>query len=88
MNIDELILDLHGSYATLDLHGLYPEDAEIEIDHFLTVHHSKAETVKIVYGVGSGILKKASLDFLEYHPMVKKIIEGQGFCLVFFYHKR
>lgn len=87
MNIDDLLIDLNGSYATLDLHGLYPEDAEIKIDLFLTEHYKKAEPVKIVYGVGSGVLREACLEFLNKHPMIAKVVEGPGYCLAFFFPK-
>jgi len=83
-NIDALRLELAREMPGIDLHGLYPEEAESRVDIFLVDSYADADMVKIVYGVGEGKMKKIVLRYLRNHPMVKTVAEKQGGCVVLF----
>lgn len=82
--IDDLRIELAQGVPNIDLHGLYPEEAESKVDIFLTEHYSLEDVVRIVYGVGEGKMKKIVLGYVRNHPMVKRVAEKQGYCLVLF----
>lgn len=67
----------------LDLHEMMPDDVEVEIDQFLV--HCFAEgknAVKIIYGIGDGVMRKKVAPILKEHPLVEKINENfPGFCI-------
>lgn len=59
----------------LDLHGLTVDEALSEIEQFLYQH--SGETILIIHGKGTGILKKAVRDFLKENQMVDRIQLGE-----------
>lgn len=89
MNSHELIdadvirADIGGQEATLDLHAKYPNEIEHTIDRFLVENRDCIDAL-IIYGVGEGVLRRAVLECLHNHPMVRRVIEKPGSCVVFF----
>jgi len=74
---------LGADIPELDLHKNNPGDIEIEIDQFLyRSFQAKKDVVRIIYGGGQGIMRKSVLDFLHQHPLVEKIEEAGGSCVV------
>lgn len=58
----------------LDLHGKFPDEVEAPVDQFLAANYQAGtSSVTIIYGIGAGKLRAATLDYLRRHPMVKKI---------------
>ena len=75
--------ELRTDAPKLDLHGRDPHEIEIQIDQFLYQNHSRGESsVEIIYGIGRGVLSKTTRDFLSGHPLVEKVIDKGGFCIV------
>jgi len=86
MNYDTKIFaaQLRDDLPTLDLHGLYPNEAVDKIDPFLFNNFSAddEQVVKIIYGGGTGKLGEMVIEFLQNHKMVKYIEKEFGCCLV------
>jgi dsDNA-specific endonuclease/ATPase MutS2 len=77
---------LRTDMPTVDLHGLYPDDALQKLELFLFEYVTAREDVlKIVYGIGTGVLKKRIIECLHKHPLVDTIEEAEGHCIVLLY---
>ena len=75
--------EIRKEMPELDLHGLFPEEINNRVDLFLYENYKNKEaSVKIIYGIGKGVLRKEVLSFLQNHPLVDKIINKEGSCLV------
>jgi DNA-nicking Smr family endonuclease len=85
MNSDEarkFALLLRTDFVELDLHGLYPEEALGQLDVFLyDMFRAKKECLKVIYGIGSGTLKKSVLSYIGNHPLITDWIDQGGYCL-------
>ncbi len=58
---------------TIDLHGLDGDEAIIQLDQFINqAVMNKINSVKIIHGKGSGILKKRVTDYLEKSGLVTR----------------
>jgi DNA-nicking Smr family endonuclease len=69
----------------LDLHGFYPDQAENKVDVFLYEHYNKGEdSIRIIYGLGKGIMEETVLAYLDNHPLVAEIKKEVGSCIVVF----
>lgn len=80
---DELAAELRRGAPQLDLHGLYPEEAQSRVDQFLYENFNKKETsVEIIFGIGKGVMRRTVLDFLKTHPLVEKVMDKGGSCVV------
>jgi len=56
---------------TLDLHGMRREDALEELENFISTALLQGwDEVLVTHGIGSGILSKATAEFLKHHPSV------------------
>ncbi len=78
-----LAAELRTDLPALDLHGRYPAEALDEMELFLDSYFRAGESaVKIIYGGGTGRLGEAVLGRLHSHPLVDKIEEIGGSCLV------
>ena len=63
---------LYKNMAKLDLHGYDRVSAKILIDEFILDNYKlKNKRVIIIHGIGSGILKKATHNFLKNNKYVK-----------------
>lgn len=75
--------ELRTDAPRLDLHGRDPHEIEIKIDQFLYENYNKGEqSVEIIYGIGKGVLSKTAREILNKHPLVEKIMDKGGFCVV------
>lgn len=76
--------ELRGDLPSLDLHP--PVDLSqvgILVDQFLYESlQSNEDTVAIIYGAGTGKMKKQALEVLAKHPLVKFVKDKSGHCLV------
>ena len=69
----------------IDLHDCYSPDEAIDKLEKELFSFSKKENnfVKIIYGIGKGVLKKHVIDLMGRHPLVKDYKVGEdGFCVV------
>lgn len=86
MNSNEakkLALTLQTDFQEIDLHGIYPEEALTKLDQFLyDTSQSRHQFIKIIYGIGSGTLKKSVLSYIGDHPLVEEWIDQGGSCAV------
>ena len=75
--------ELREDLPTLDLHGFYPSEALEKLELFL---YSKAQahedTVRIIYGGGTGKLKAEVLVYLKKHPLAGTIKDEGGAAIV------
>ena len=77
--------EIRTDRPTLDLHGLYPNEAVEKIDPFLYLNgNNKESAVKIVYGAGTGKLREAVVAYLQSHPLVGTMQAEGAYCLVVF----
>ena len=77
--------ELRDDLPTLDLHGLYSNEAVEKIDPFLYLNcNNKESAVKIVYGAGTGKLREAVTDYLHSHPLVGTMQAEGAYCLIIF----
>ena len=68
---------------TLDLHEFIPSQVLDKLEFFLyTIFQQKEPAARIVYGIGVGQLKKIVLECLKKHPLVAKIEEEAGSCII------
>lgn len=82
-NIKLFAAELTTDLPTLDLHGLYPDEALSKLESFLyDQHQAGSESVKIIYGGGTGILREKVLVHLHKHVLVGTIAEQGGCCIV------
>lgn len=64
---------LFKNLPTLDLHGETVASSKVLIDAFLKEHYkNRNQLVKIVHGIGTGVLKKNIPLILKSHPLVLK----------------
>jgi DNA-nicking Smr family endonuclease len=78
-----LAAELRTDLPTLDLHGVFPNEAVEKIDPFLYYNFQAQESaVKIVYGAGTGKLRQAVVDYLQSHPLVGTLRAEGAYCLV------
>jgi dsDNA-specific endonuclease/ATPase MutS2 len=83
IEIRGLAAQLATDLPQLDLHKHRPDEIDSEIDQFL-YHHAmqKNSAVEIIFGIGKGVLRNASLEFLHNHPLVEKVLDKGGSCVV------
>lgn len=76
---------LGAKIPTLDLHGLYPDDALGKLDFFIYQCVEKnADSARIIYGGGTGKLRSAVLEKLkEYKAVVDRQEEGGSVVVLF-----
>ena len=76
--------ELRSDLPSLDLHP--PVDlsqAGILVDQFLyNSSKNKEDAVAIIYGAGTGKMKKIVLEILEKHPLVLGVRDKSGHCVV------
>lgn len=57
--------------ATIDLHGMYAEQAIMALQQFMQRELKKgSKKLLVVHGKGSGVLRAAVWSYIEYHPEV------------------
>ena len=85
-NVDAKIFaaQLDNKTQTLDLHGLYIDEALEKIELFLFENFEKNNdtVLRIIYGGGTGKLGNAVNECLKQHKLVKKIVKDFGCCFV------
>jgi hypothetical protein len=80
-----LPFEKYGAIPELDLHGFYPDQAENKVDVFLYERYKKGEdSIRIIYGLGKGVMEETVLAYLENHPLVAEIKKDVGSCIVVF----
>lgn len=85
MDPKEFAAEIDEKIEVLDLHGLYPSEALDKLEIFLyNTSQRNIPHVKIIYGIGKGVLEKEVEKNLTTHPLVEKIIKKSGFSLVIF----
>lgn len=83
-DLKEFSAEVDDKIPTLDLHGLYPDEAMDTVEIFLyNISQGNLPSAKIVYGIGRGVLEKEVEKYLMKHPLVEKINKRSGFCLIF-----
>jgi dsDNA-specific endonuclease/ATPase MutS2 len=45
---------------------------------------AKEDACRVVYGFGTGVLQKKTLEYLHKHPLVDTIVEQGGSCIILF----
>jgi dsDNA-specific endonuclease/ATPase MutS2 len=61
-----------GNTSQIDLHGLDPHSAIIELDHFLNrAFAQNEEGVRVIHGLGTGALRTAVHAFLKKHSLIQ-----------------
>lgn len=83
MTLDNILFP--DSLPTLDLHGYDRESARVAILDFVRDNKKmKNPFILIVHGIGSGILKRATMDTLRICKSVIdfKILNGNNGCTV------
>lgn len=75
---------LNRDIPTLDLHGLYPNEALEKLELFLFENYANREekVVRVIYGGGTGRLGEAVRACLNGHKLVLKTVIEHGSCLV------
>ena len=75
---------LRDDLPTLDLHGMYPDQAIDKIESFLfnNFKENDEQVIKIIYGGGTGRLGDKVRNYLDKHSLVKEVIKEFGHCLV------
>ncbi len=77
--------ELRTDLPTLDLHGLFPDAALERLELFLyEVWQASGLSARIIYGGGTGRLSAVILQRLQTHPLVDKIKELGGSCVILF----
>jgi dsDNA-specific endonuclease/ATPase MutS2 len=76
--------ELRTDLPTLDLHGLYPDEALDKVDVFLYNVRGLDSAVRIVYGGGTGKLGEVVVSYLQRHPMVATLHDQGGSCVCVF----
>lgn len=79
--IENLSTELLGDLPTLDLHGSKIGAVENLLDQFLFCNKNKIN-VRLIFGIGEGKMRAAVLKFLASHPMVDKVVDMGGSCVV------
>ncbi|MBT4120980.1 MAG: Smr/MutS family protein [Candidatus Magasanikbacteria bacterium] len=75
--------EIGADIPVLDLHGLYPSEALEQVEPFVfAMHKDKQDTGRIIYGGGTGVLRKEVLNYLQKHPLIEDVVEEGGSCLV------
>lgn len=76
--------ELREDLPSLDLHPpVNLSQVEILVDQFLYQSLQNNEnTVVIIYGAGTGKMKKQVLEVLGKHPLVEFVKDKSGHCLV------
>ncbi len=75
--------ELRDDLPTLDLHGYYTVEALDQLEFFLfREYQAKEVVVCIIYGGGTGRLGEAVRGRLQAHPLVDKIQDNGGSCVV------
>ncbi len=72
-------------FPSLDLHGFDRDYARIKINEFIQDNYvMRNEFVVIVHGVGSGIIKKETLETLKRNKMVEEyqLFKGNIGCTI------
>lgn len=75
---------LNDDLPTLDLHGLFPDQAIDKLESFLYNNFKGNQDIvlRVVYGGGTGKLGEKVLACLNSHNMVKEVVREHGCCLV------
>jgi DNA-nicking Smr family endonuclease len=85
MNSDEaktLALILENNALEVDLHGIFPEEAIGRLDRFIyDTFQTHERVIKVIYGIGSGTLKKSVLSYVGDHPLIEEWIDQGGYCV-------
>ncbi|MBR1376248.1 MAG: Smr/MutS family protein [Bacilli bacterium] len=84
MNIDNYLL--YDSLPSLDLHGYDRDSARVAINDFIKDSIiQKHEYITIVHGIGSGVIRKTTIDTLKNNKKVinfKTSYFNQGMTVV------
>ena len=75
---------LRDDLPTLDLHGMYPDEAIDKLELFLFDNFDKNNdiVIKIIYGGGTGKLGDKVRGYLKNHNITKEVVKEFGSCLV------
>ena len=66
--------EIDHNLPTVDLHGLFPDEAKNKLDNFLfDSFNKKSGAIRVVYGIGTGKLKEEILLFLGKHGLVEAL---------------
>ncbi len=79
--------ELRKDMSQLDLHGMMPEQAMKEVDSFLDRQNMNGEdSVRIVYGIGTGEMRRRVLEHLKNGQSIESVKEDQqqASCIVIF----
>jgi DNA mismatch repair protein MutS2 len=72
--------DFAGFRTELDLHGMYVHEALNVLDKWLDkaclLGHKQ---LRVIHGIGKGILRQEIRSHLRAHPLVKKVLENHPF---------
>jgi len=63
--------------AEVDLRGQTLDEALLEVDRFIDrALLANLQTITVIHGKGTGVLRKGITDYLKQHPMVKEYRAG------------
>ena len=78
--------EIGADIPVLDLHGFYPSEALDMIDPFVYgIYKNKEQVGRIIYGGGTGVLRREVLQYLQKHPLVEDVVEEGGSCIFLIY---
>lgn len=82
-DLEQFAAEINQNLPTLDLHGLYPAPALDKLEVFLYNNFIKKErALKIIYGIGAGVLEERVTKQLTTHPLVRGFSKQPGYCIV------
>ena len=80
-----LSLSHSNKIPTIDLHGSsgIVEALEMMEKELFSFSKRKDNFVKVIYGIGEGVLKERVVESVKNHPLIKSYHIGEdGFCIV------
>lgn len=84
-SLKKFAIEIGADIPELDLHTYYPNEVEYLIDQFLYKQlENKESSVRIVCGIGNGVLKKEVKKILEKYKSIDEIAEESGAWIAFF----
>ncbi|EKD43870.1 MAG: hypothetical protein ACD_72C00090G0002 [uncultured bacterium] len=70
---------------SLDLHGLYPDQALEKLDFFIyQCVEQNADSARVIYGGGTGRLRDAVLEKIKTYSIILECYDEGGSCIIIF----
>lgn len=73
--------ELRTNMPSIDFHGHYPDDLDARLDQFIYAHRDD-QSIQVIHGHGTGVLKKKVMDICKNHPLIDAVIEKNGYVIL------